>query len=551
MRTPVLGTRWSSLLAMSMLLVCSLGLFAKDNSSPAPVVRGVVSFGVSAPVRELAKLPAPPQYAFHSSRLVRTKQRGPAGTVVDAVEQSTAASGSNFSINVSVPGVGLGFSKFSAVTSYPDTNIAVGDNQIVQSVNLAFAVFDKTGTALTSAMATNSLWAGIGGACYTNNNGDAIAEWDVAAHRWVLAQNVLTGPPYYACVAVSTSADATGTYYLYQFSLGNGYPDSPKWGIWSNAYYQSQDNFGNLSTYIGAEPCAYNRTKMLAGDNSAEQICFQLSDNDFALKPADIDSAVGPPANEDEFLFSLWDSSDFSLYSIHVDFATLQGSITGNNGSQLFVVPAFNPACNGEYYGTCVPQLGVPDQLLVLGDRLLYRLVYDNDMPLANVLATPPFPAPAQHWFVVHDVTASGGNQAERWYEFIAKQKATPVTNISLLQSGTFAPDSTVNRWMGSIARDKKNDIMMGYSESNATMYPSIAITGRLLSDTKGTMENELVVENGLGSHTGDSLWGEYTTMRLDPSDGCTLWYTNQYYTATGLLNWSTRINSATFAGCN
>ena len=247
----------------------------------------------------------------------------------------------------------------------------------------------------------------------------------------------------------------------------------------------------------------------------------------------------------------MWDSSHFSLYSIHVDFSSLTGSITGNNGSQLFPVPEFNGACNGQYLGDCVPQLGVPDELVVFGDRLLYRLVYDNDMPLANVLAIPPFPAPAQHWFVVHDVTASGGNQAERWYELVAKQKAVPVTSILLLQSGTFAPDSTVNRWMGSIARDKKNDIMLGYSESNATMYPSIAITGRLLTDTIGTMENELLVLSGKGSHTGDDEWGEYTSMRLDPADGCTLWYANEFYTATGLLGWSTEINSATFAGCH
>ena len=283
MKRPALGNRWSWLLGMTLFLLCSLGLFAKDNSSPAPTVRPVVSFGVSAPLREVAKLPPPTRYVFHTNRLVRQTHRGPAGTVVDAVEQSTAGSGSNFSINVNVTGVGLAFSKFSAVTSYPDANIAVGDNQIVQSVNLAFAVFDKTGKALTSATTMNSLWAGVGGPCYTNDDGQAIAQWDVAAHRWLLAQNVLSGPPYYACVAVSTSNDATGTYYLYQFSLGNGYPDSQKWGIWSNGYYQAQDNYGNGSGYVGAEPCAYNRTKMLAGDKSAEQICFQLSDNDFAL----------------------------------------------------------------------------------------------------------------------------------------------------------------------------------------------------------------------------------------------------------------------------
>ncbi len=112
MRKPAFDVSRSCLLAMSMLLLCSLALFARDNSSPAPTIRGAVSFGVSAPLRELAKLPAPPQYAFHGNRLVRQMRRGSTGTVVDAVEQSTAASGSNFSINVNAARSGSRLPRF-------------------------------------------------------------------------------------------------------------------------------------------------------------------------------------------------------------------------------------------------------------------------------------------------------------------------------------------------------------------------------------------------------------------------------------------------------
>ncbi len=50
----------------------------------------------------------------------------------------------------------------------------------------------------------------------------------------------------------------------------------------------------NDGMFLGAVACAYNNVKMLAGDPSAEQICFQLTAQDFSLLPADIDSQALP-----------------------------------------------------------------------------------------------------------------------------------------------------------------------------------------------------------------------------------------------------------------
>jgi hypothetical protein len=37
---------------------------------------------------------------------------------------------------------------------------------------------------------------------------------------------------------------------------------------------------------------------------------------------------------------------------------------------------------------------------------------------------------------------------------------------------------------------------------------------------------------------------------RRDPTDGCTFWYTQEYYAATGSFNWTTRIGSFKFNSC-
>lgn len=558
MRRRAVAAFWSTVLAMVLLLSCGLALFAQDNSSPVPTVRHAAAFGISAPLRELAKLPSRPNYALRLDTGVRLSPRRAVGSVVDAVEQSSVSGGSNFSININVGGIGLGFNGFnSSPFNYPDTNIVVGDTQIVQWVNNSVAVFDKaTGNALTPALPFSTFWTT--GMCSTETpEGHPIAQYDRMAHQWMFAENVVTAQPYSgtACIAVSTGSDATGTYYTYQFPLGNGYPDLAKWGVMPTGFFQSNDNFGaDGKTYQGAYECAYDRVTMEMG-GSAAQVCFQLTTSDFALLPADLDSPVPPPGFQDEFLFSLWQNSELALYSFHTDWADPKNAfITGGGGSQLLAVPAYTPACSGRYLAACVPQLNSDVLLDVLGDRLLYRVAYSNDVPpKVPETALPPH---YQHWLILHDATASGGNTAERWYEFYAKTKAIPVTSIKLLQSGTYAPDNSNHRWMGSIARDKIGDILMGYSISSTTTYPSIAITGRVFSDPLGTLEPELSVISGSGAYVGvfdfnKNRWGDYTSMRLDPGDGCTFWYTNEYYTQTGNDSaWSTQINSAKFAGC-
>src|SRR5215216_5163996 len=73
----------------------------------------------------------------------------------------------------------------------PDTNGDVGPNHYVQTVNLAFAVWDKLGNLLYGPANINTLWAGFGGACETSNDGDPIVLYDALANRWLMAQFAL------------------------------------------------------------------------------------------------------------------------------------------------------------------------------------------------------------------------------------------------------------------------------------------------------------------------------------------------------------------------
>ena len=135
--------------------------------------------------------------------------------------------------------------------------------------------------------------------------------------------------------------------------------------------------------------------------------------------------------------------------------------------------------------------------------------------------------------------------------EFTAPPSPVPPTDISIYQQGTYAPDGNW-RWMGSIARDQSNDVLLGYSESNSDMYPSIFVAGRTPSDALGTLENEVAVVNGSGSQPDThNRWGDYSAMRIDPTDSCTFWYTTEYYMVTQSFDWSTQMASIQVNGCH
>ena len=65
----------------------------------------------------------------------------------------------------------------------------------------------------------------------------------------------------------------------------------------------------------------------------------------------------------------------------------------------------------------------------------------------------------------------------------------------------------------------------------------------------------EAVIIDGSGvQRTTNSRWGDYTSLNIDPTDDCTFWYVNEYYTLAGQLSstagWQTRIGSFKLPGC-
>ncbi|MEI7499256.1 MAG: T9SS type A sorting domain-containing protein [Bacteroidota bacterium] len=408
----------------------------------------------------------------------------------------------------------------------PDTDGDVGPNHYFQVVNCSYAIYSKTGSLLFGPYANSSIFTGLPN---NSNDGDGIVLYDEEADRWLFSQFSLpTYPngPFWEMVAISATSDPTGIWYRYQFQFSD-MPDYPKLGVWPDGYYLSVNRFASGSgNYLGTGAAALNRTKMLAGDPTANMVYFTLSASNEASSflPSDCDGAFPTLGTPNYFTYMNDGPDRLGIWAFHVDWANTASSTFTQNA--LLNVNSFSSNIPGG-----IPQKNTTVKIDDLADRLMFRI---------------QFRAFTDHWSMVtsHAINVGSGVAGMRWYE-LRKQGANP---WAVYQQGTYSPDAN-SRWMGSIAMDASGNMALGYSISSASKFPSIYYTGRLATDPLGEMTiQEGVIKEGGGSQTNTwtnpGRWGDYSSMSVDPSEPSKFWYTQQYYQTTHLYNWKTRIGS-------
>jgi hypothetical protein len=504
-----------------------------------PVVVRSEKNDVSPPLRDIPPVQAPVTDPVRPlGRPSTSAAAGPLAPTVgnDPVLQTAPATGAMPAASVSFDGVGA--------TGYypPDTNGDVGPNHYVQTVNVSFAIYSKTGAVLRAPGAINALWTGFGGLCETTNQGDPVVLYDAMADRWLITQFAFssTTGPFYQCFAISQTGDPTGSYYRYSFLWSNQkMNDYPKFGIWPDGYYGHYNQFcNNATSWCGSGVVAYDRERMRQG-LPATAISFDLAatnPSDGAMLPSHLNGPP-PPSGTPNYYVDYASSTALRIFEFHADWTTPSNSTFGSGASHApnatVAVAAFDNNLCG--FALCIPQPGTSQKLDALSDRLMYRLQYRNFGSYASLVVNQTVD------------TNAADHAGIRWWELRTG------STWSLRQEGTYSPD-TDHRWMGSIAMDKDGDIALGYSVSSGTTSPGIRYAGRLATDLPlGTLtQGEAVLQAGAGSQTGTAgRWGDYTSMSVDPSDDCTFWYTNEYYATTSSTGWKTRIGAFKFPSCS
>jgi hypothetical protein len=304
------------------------------------------------------------------------------------------------------------------------------------------------------------------------------------------------------------------------------------------------------TTFEGAGICGIDRIGLLKGNNPTI-VCAQLSSTDYALLPVDLDGS-NYPATGAKALYVEQDSvsaPSTSLYMYRAKYDFTARTVVVDSKITIAVTSYNSTICTDTQ--NCAAQpihtgslpsgeiFASESKLDTLAYHLMFRAAYRNFGSYESVTLNGP-------------VTrgSTGTNAAIRWYEI-----RTPFGTPSVYQQSTYSPDSAMYRWMGSIAQDHQGNMLLGYTGSNSTVFPSVYLTGRLNGDAVNTMQSETQAYAGLNSQVNirgyayGYRWGDYSAMMVDPDD-CTFWHTNEYLKQAGLFNWSTRVVSYKFPGC-
>ena len=158
----------------------------------------------------------------------------------------------------------------------------------------------------------------------------------------------------------------------------------------------------------------------------------------------------------------------------------------------------------------------------------------------------------------VSGVSPTSAANYQAGFRYFELKKNSPGGLYGVTEQATFAPGSGngatgPNRWMASAASDNQDNLLVGYSISSTTIFPSLNYAARAFNDpANGLFHGEGTLFAGTGVQRGTSnRWGDYSSTQLDPSDDCTFWMANEYYTSTNLtFNWRTRIGRVKFASC-
>ena len=505
--------------------------FAQNQAQMKPVVDRPVYFDISPPLRDMLQEDLQEDHVTWKDGVVENYFE-PENEFIEGDNQGVADPMVQ-RVNGYLPSDSTiqNFEGLPNVSGYvpPDTHGEVGLNYFFQTVNCSYAVYNKSGAKIFGPAANSSVWAGMPN---NANSGDAIVIYDEQANRWLFSQfslpNGSTTAPFYQMIAVSQTPDPTGSWYRYQYVFSS-MPDYPKFGVWSDGYYMSSNNF--MGGWVGNGAFAFDRAAMLAGNPDAARISFNLNpggEGFISLLPADCDGTFPAAGTPNYFTYIRTNGTQrLGILEFHADWANPSASTFGN--TTYLPVNSFSGM-----NGSGIPQLGTDKQLDPLGDRLMYRQQFRKFSGYSSMVLN-------------HTVNSGSGVAGVRWYEL-----RNTGTGWSIYQQSTYAPGDGHSRWEASIAQDTAGTISIGYNCSGPTIYPGIRYTGRLKNDpvNQMTMAEKFVIPGGgcqTGIWDGRCRWGDYSGISVDPSSPTTFWYTGEYYGSTSASNWQTRIGSFTF----
>ena len=392
----------------------------------------------------------------------------------------------------------------------PDTDGAVGTTKLMSTLNSNYVIEQKSNGAVLSSVGMDNFWASVG----ATGPFDPKTYYDPYNSRWIVAavdgaQSASSAVLY----GISASSDPSGSWYLYRLDADAGnanWADYPGVGFNKNALAITVNMFTNASNaYANVAKVFVVNYPALVGHLAAAAAPTEIDvPYGFTIQPA----VTYSPTENTLYMVEHGASSSGTYYFYALNGTTLTG------GASAFTNPLGGWTLPGS--ANVLPQLG--GHSMDSGDSRILNAVYRNgNIYYAQTIG-------------LGGVAGSPARTGAQWVELN--------TGGNFVQGGRIVDSAATSanggHWYAypSIAVNKNNDVIVGFSEFQSNDYADAGYAVHLAGDATGTMRDPVTLKDGEGNYfktfsgpTGRNRWGDYSMAEVDPSDDTGLWLSEEY----------------------
>ncbi len=453
---------------------------------------------------------------------------------------------------------GIGITEQAGIIGFnrvpPDHNGAVGQDHVISVLNHVMQIYDKSGNLL-STQTLESLFGGIGGNSILPVDPNIL--YDPYTERFVYVSFEVAGidggtvntanDQIRLNIAVSKTSDPLDGWFVQSINANtviggrNTWSDYPGVAVDGDAIYIT----ANMFQFDGAQNFAGNRLWIIdKGDGDGGL----YDGGGVSFTKHDPVAAAGSGAFE-ATLMPVRYAND-SLNGPGIFLASASGATNGvNEIIQVFHV---------------TDPLGSPDfsvQQISLGDISNENLSF---LPGATQPGTSQRIASGDArinsggavWFegkiyLTFSVAPKSGPDAGQTMTHWVELDATAPAAISLLTQGNIGGEDIgtgVHTYESSINVNKDGSVLINFSASGPTVYPGAYYAFRAADDPGGVFGPSQTLAAGIDyyfrNRAGEGIssqtsnrWGDFSGVGVDPVDGTTFWFFNQYADQRGSPN--------------
>jgi hypothetical protein len=433
----------------------------------------------------------------------------------------------NVKIGSNFPGVDNSnlISPFTGLPTTPaDGNGAVGVNYFVEFVNGSFTVYNKSDGSAVVQITDMDFWSnagpnggGVGGINFSSS--DAISDprviYDPSCQRWFASQvkfNATVADPStlsdYYLLGVSDTDDPSGAWHVFSFLSVTGavqFADFPTLGVDASAVYLAGDMYHGETTTLGSSLTMLPKADLLANPAViSHRILFKTAaytNRGAVLQPA---TCVDGSSS----------GNILAVGSVADDFITHSNIVATTmfhpGATNAALAPSTNILVGGYDIPTEAMQPDATQTLPGAYDARMSARVYT----VGGII------------YACHNIEVNG-HGAIRWYRLNA-------ANYALLEQGTIT-DPNLDLIYASIAANSNGVVVIACNGCSINTYISSYAYAGLTVNGQTTFGNPILLAAGSynyhdlyeqsgSSPDGDSRWGDYSTISVDPVDSTHFW---------------------------